>query len=120
MHSYLRRMLILLAFIGIGGLLLVARPLRADGSGEGVPHAGARPQGFATPGSDASFDRRLPPVLPGEEVSDGKNRMKMWSTSGPVPVAPAPEPWKQSIEERNGVLGSGVGVIVDQRNDRRR
>jgi hypothetical protein len=92
---------------------------RADGVGYGGSEGTGRPPGLATPGSDASFDKRLPPVLPGEEVSDGKNRMKMWSTSGPVPVAPAPEPWKESVAERNRLLGSGIGVIVDQREGRR-
>jgi len=91
----------------------------ADGVGYGDTTLRARPEGFATPGSDASFDMRLPPVLPGEEVSDGKNRMKMWSTSGPVPVAPAPEPWKESDAVRNKILGSGVGVVIDQRDHRR-
>jgi len=93
--------------------------VHADGVGYVNSDTIARPEGVATPGSDASFDKRLPPVLPGEEVSDGKNRMKMWSTSGPVPVAPAPEPWKESDEVRNKILGSGIGVIVDQRERRR-
>jgi hypothetical protein len=101
-----------LATLGAGANLSA----HADGSGY---VGGGRPESFATPGSDASFDKRLPPVLPGEEVSDGKNRMKMWSTTGPVPVAPAPEPWKESVQERNRLWGSGVGVIVDQREGRR-
>lgn len=97
----------------------VGNVVRADGASYGNTDSVYRPDGFATPGSDASFDKRLPPVLPGEEVSDGKNRMRMWSTSGPVPVAPAPEPWKESDEVRNKILGSGVGVVIDQREHRR-
>ena len=88
----------------------------ANSDSVGLPHVDA----IATPGSDASFDKRLPPVLPGEEVSDGKNRMKMWSTSGPVPVSAAPEPWKESPEEQRRILGGGVGVIVDRHDSRDR
>jgi hypothetical protein len=104
-----------------GGVVGWVSGVHADGytnsDSVGLPHVEA----VATPGSDASFDKRLPPVLPGEEVSDGKNRMKMWSTSGPVPVSAAPEPWKESPEEQRRILGSGVGVIVDRRDagDRR-
>ena len=74
----------------------------------------ARP--VLTPGSDAQFDKRLPPVLPGEEVSDGKETMKVWSSSGPVPVGDAPEPWKNDFSRHHGG-GQGVGVIVDKRGD---
>ena len=63
--------------------------------------------------ADAQFDRRLPPVLPGEEVSDGKNKMKVWSSSGPVPVGPAPEPWADSYKTR---VSPEVGVVIDQRD----
>jgi hypothetical protein len=38
--------------------------------------------------SDAQFDRRLPPVLPGERISDGEKTVKVWTTVGPVPVVP--------------------------------
>lgn len=72
------------------------------------------------PGSDAQFDKRLPPVLPGEVVNDSGKKTKVWSTSGPVPVAEAPEPWKE--RRRNHALevtedGQGnIGVIVDRRD----
>ena len=63
--------------------------------------------------SAASFDKRLPPVLPGEEiVRDGKS-MKVWSSSGPVVVADAPDPSHTPGQQ----LPAGVGVIVDQRDD---
>lgn len=63
--------------------------------------------------ADAQVDRRLPPVYPGEEVSDGKKTIKVWSTSGPVPVnrpAAAPQPFDQNVQ------GTGpISVIVDER-----
>ena len=62
--------------------------------------------------ADAQFDKRLPPVLPGEEVSDGKNKMKVWSSSGPVPVGRAPEPWAEPGKTR---ISPEVGVVIDQR-----
>ncbi len=61
-------------------------------------------------GSDASFDKRLPPVLPGEEVNDSGKRMKVWSTTGGVPVADAPEATRR---KRNKVRD--IDVIVDGR-----
>lgn len=69
-----------------------------------------------TAGSDASFDKRLPPVLPGEEVRDGENTMKVWSTSGSVSsgIVQAPQRGASSPD-----IGS-VGVIVDERNRDRR
>ena len=60
--------------------------------------------------SDASFDKRLPPVLPGEEITDGKHTIKVWSTAGSVPTSEAPDPWKKAPP-------AGVGVIVDGRTD---
>lgn len=71
--------------------------------------------------SDASFDNRLPPVLPGEEVRDGGRKMKVWSTSGPVPglnnVPAVPNaPQVPGSNDTQGTLGS-IDVFVDQRND---
>ncbi len=63
--------------------------------------------------SDASFDKRLPPVLPGERVNDNGRDMRVWSTAGEVPVSRAPQPFedRELIEDalRN------PGVIVDER-----
>ncbi|RIL09231.1 MAG: hypothetical protein DCC75_07025 [Proteobacteria bacterium] len=75
--------------------------------------------------SDAAFDKRLPPVFPGEEVSDGDKKIKVWSSSGPVPVGPAPEPFdgcsaSGGLGCEGGRIPPGTGVIVDQRDDRRR
>ena len=41
-------------------------------------------------GSAASFDKRLPPVIPGEEIQDGDKKIKVWSTSGGVSVSAPP------------------------------
>ena len=68
--------------------------------------------------SDSSFDKRLPPVFPGEVVGDSGTKMKVWSTSGPVPVAEAPEPWKTPAlpgGRPDGIGDSGISVIVDDR-----
>lgn len=88
----------------------------------GISSVGAdsgNPRPVLTPGSDASFDKRLPPVLPGEEVSDGKETMKVWSSSGPVPVGEAPE----LASGNAGSLYRGdqhLDVIVDRRGERKR
>lgn len=68
-------------------------------------------------GSDAQFDKRLPPVLAGEYVNDSGRTKRVWSTSGPVPVANAPEPWKDQNQATAPATGNGsLSVIVDQRD----
>ena len=65
--------------------------------------------------SDASFDIRLPPVLPGEEVSDGEKKIKVWSTAGPVPVGRAPEPWKERRQDPLNVIIDGRSPATETR-----
>jgi hypothetical protein len=58
------------------------------------------------------YNNRLPPVLPGEEVvTETGQKMRVWSSSGPVPVNPRPTP---QVLNGNGNNGFG-GVIVDGR-----
>lgn len=54
-----------------------------------------------------TFDKRLPPVMPGETVlTEQGDKIKVWSSAGPVPVQQQPQQ-----------QGSGpIGVIVDGRN----
>ncbi len=89
----------------------------ADGGEEGRSQwiETKRPEFAGTPGSDASFDKRLPPVLPGETVYDSGKKMKVWSTSGPVPVSQAPEPWSTPVNLGGIGGGAGIGIIVDDR-----
>ena len=57
-------------------------------------------------------DDRLPAVLPGEEVvTQTGQRMKVWSSAGPVPVNPMPTP--QNIFGDGD--GAGLGIILDGR-----
>jgi hypothetical protein len=70
--------------------------------------------------ADAQVDKRLPPVYPGEEVSDGKRTIKVWSTSGPVPVSEAPEPFHRPSLKEYGMENGGVEVYeFRDRRDRR-
>ena len=68
----------------------------------------------ANAASDASFDQRLPPVLPGEEVNDSGQRMKVWSSAGPVPINNL-NAWGTGGTPIPGL--GGIGVIVDRRRD---
>lgn len=82
-------------------------------------HGGlARSHEVSETGSAASFDKRLPPVIPGEQIEHNGRKTRVWSTSGPVPVGsvpPAPPaPGNGSVIQ--GVPGN-VGVIVDNRTD---
>lgn len=57
-------------------------------------------------------DDRLPPVLPGEEVvTQTGQRMKVWSSAGPVPVNPMPTP--QQVFGNGD--GAGLGIFLDGR-----
>ncbi len=91
----------------VSALTLVSaapRAARADDSGPQYA-----PPGVFTPTSK-QYDKRLPPVLPGEEVvTEGGQRMRVWSSSGPVPVNPRPTP--------QGYNGGMPGLILDGRRD---
>ena len=92
-------------------LLLFATPVFADQDGDWKLNREPRAvTSEVNKASDATFDKRLPPVLPGEEVNDSGKKMRVWSTSGPIPVSEAPEPWRAK-----GELPAGVGVVVDNR-----
>ena len=103
-----KRMITTLAFVASS--LLLNADLRADDAGDT-----AKPDSSVPHESAASFDKRLPPVLPGEEITKDGKTMKVWSSSGPVVVADAPEPWRTPAQQ----LPSGIGVIVDQRDSKK-
>ncbi|MBX7136677.1 MAG: hypothetical protein K1X83_01745 [Oligoflexia bacterium] len=67
------------------------------------------------PSADASYDKRLPPVYPGEEVADGKKKIKVWSTAGSVAGG---APSSAGSPPQVPVPGA-VGVIVDRRDGER-
>lgn len=107
--------------IGFAILLVLPTAALADGT-QGSPNSDWTHNAIpaATAGSDASFDKRLPPVLPGETVTDSGRKLKVWSTSGPVPVSSPPEPWRNDSNLTVGESGAGVSVIVDrEHNDRK-
>ncbi|NDC39530.1 MAG: hypothetical protein EBZ48_16075, partial [Proteobacteria bacterium] len=98
-------------------LSFILVPWRVEADGSPTPGTRAK-SGAEKVGADAAVaDPRIPPVFPGEEVRDGDKVMKMWSTSGPVPVAQPPEPWPARSGAAVVGNGSGVGVIVDARRD---
>ncbi len=93
------------------GFILLSILLTVDAFADGVEGSHA---GKGDLKADASVDdKRLPPVYPGEEVSDGKKTIKSWSTSGSVAVAPVPT----VPQPTNNILGGEVGVIVDRRRE---
>ena len=62
--------------------------------------------------SSVLFDKRLPPVMPGEEVQTENGKIKVWSSSGPVPVN---EPTISANTNRS----DHFNVIVDERQHKR-
>ena len=91
--------------------VVCAETVMADGQGSSPRTAAAQ---VKEPESAASFDKRLPPVIPGEEVRDGNKKIKVWSTSGSLSVGDVPEP-NSPNKQRDIDVGS-VGVVVDQRD----
>lgn len=95
-----------------------------DGEAEGCPPGAEceEAQPIVEPAPDPSpmpkLDKRLPPVLPGQSVEIGGRKMKVWSTSGPVPVGNPPEPWRE-FNGRTYLDTQDLDVIVDQRSGRR-
>jgi len=82
-------------------MLCASREARADSAAsEQAPRS-------HTPTSK-QYDKRLPPVLPGEVVvTEEGQKMRVWSSSGPVPVNPRPTP-----QTYNGGM---PGLILDGR-----
>ena len=99
--------------------LLIPASIMADGyvpdrSGAGTFRADEEME----PGSDASFDKRLPPVYAGEYVKDGARKKRVWSTSGPVVGRSAPVAPSANGRRQGGAVDPGrVSVIVDRRGD---
>lgn len=92
------------------GALNVALGDQADGGDDANGAAPAANQEEPTTRQD---DDRLPPVLPGEEVvTQTGQKMKVWSSSGPVPInqQPTAQPWGGG-----GYPYGGPAVIVDGR-----
>jgi hypothetical protein len=66
-----------------------------------------------THADEVARDKRLPSVLPGEEIVRNGKRMKVWSTTGPVPSNPSIDP---AYDPSHRILNHGVGIIVDERS----
>ena len=103
--------------IAIAALSVLINYAGADGVNEqndewGAPSAGELER---KSGSTAAFDKRLPPVLPGEVVGSPGEELKVWSSAGPVSVGPVPEPWTSSSPLALGP----IGVVVDGRKNSR-
>ncbi len=92
--------------------LIVAPAAFCDGMESGDQQVPAPRSGTGT--SAELGDKRLPAVMPGQEVEAHGRKMNVWTTSGPVPVAQPPEPWKKDSEQIK-VNANGIGVVVDQR-----
>ena len=110
----MRHLLVIVLFV-----VAPVLPVLADGEwDEQVPakQPTAEERNTVNSASDASFDKRLPPVLPGERMNDSGRNVRVWSTAGPVPVSKAPEPWND--KKVVGGQGSSVSVIVDRRKGR--
>lgn len=69
--------------------------------------------------AEQELDKRLPPVLPGEQVIRGNTKMKVWSTAGEVaheapPCAGSNE--HDCNSNSSSGLPSNLSVVVDQRS----
>lgn len=84
--------------------------------GDEVHLKSSAPSQVAPAAADSKLDdSRLPPTIPGEEITRNGKKYRVWSTSGPVPVSEAPEPWRRRNERGLDRVKGGVGVVLDQR-----
>lgn len=97
----------LIAMFSLSLLPILSNTASADGLAYEQPRQEAAEPDYIP---DSERSKRLPPLLPGQEVSHGGRKMRVWTTVGPVPVSPAPEPFK----DREQVVTPG-SVIVDSR-----
>jgi len=89
-------------------LSCVGRSAFADG-GQPAPGSGGN---FRPSQKSENFDKTKK-FLPGEEVvSPTGQKMKIWSTEGPVPVSPPPQPFD---DPSKGYLPPGANVVLDNR-----
>lgn len=104
----------LLFLLGISLILWPLFESHADGEGvsNGTRTITTRSQEDQLP---PQLDKRLPPVLPGQEVTINGKRMRVFSTSGPVAVSPPPQAPAPG-ESGNKVQLDDVDVIVDLRD----
>lgn len=102
------RFLPLTVFGSLMAVFIFAGTLSFEGAYADGNSATAQPR-YRRP-TTRQYNDRLPPVMPGEEiVTETGQKMKTWSSSGPVPVNRRPPP--QTVGN-----GSGLGgVIVDTR-----
>lgn len=106
----------------IAVLFVLSPAAHADGNRRAAEFVRNEEHQETNEASNASFDKRLPPVLPGEVVNDGHSKTKVWSTSGPVPgSAPPSAPQAPAVKSSAAEAWPGIGsVIVDQRGDKKR
>jgi len=64
------------------------------------------------------LDKRLPPVIPGQVVEVDGQKIKVWSSSGPVPVSNPPEPWREFNSRTYVDTPRDLEVIVDDRKNK--
>ena len=72
-------------------------------------------QPAATVPSGAAFDKRLPPVLPGEEIAGHSKKIRVWSTGG-SPVERGAQVPSLPVPPESNHDSNNISVILDQRS----
>lgn len=108
-----RREIALACLVGFG----VASSANADGWTDQLGNAvgeSAKPTASAAAPAEA-LDPRLPPMLPGEEVTRGGKKMRVWTTTGPVPVTNLSPPQAPGPPGQANIAPGNVSIVVDRR-----
>jgi hypothetical protein len=74
---------------------------------DGAPKVATEKEVIRVPAEQ--IDPRLPPVIPGQQVTAGGKRHVVISTAGPVPVSPAPEAPAPGYSENSASRYEGSG-----------
>jgi len=104
-----RGLVFLLPVLLLSGLDLFADGERRDHWQAESNTANTSEEVLENQGGEGIMDSRLPPVIPGEEVIRQGKRIRVISTSGPVPL-------RERKLNRSDVLQDYPGVIVDMRD----
>lgn len=106
---------VVVLLLSLNGPLFFAPPAAF---GDGEPSGTSQSRNLIYTPTTRQYNDRLPPVLPGEEVvTETGQKMRVWSSAGPVPVnqQPTPQPLPGGRAVQDAQSAGGVGVIVDSR-----
>ena len=114
----MKKVLFLQYFAVLVGIVGICVSASADADTDSAKEWQAKPQADNQEIEVMGTNDRLPLVVPGEVVSNGRRYIRIWSTVGPVPVQPGPR--APVAPQAGAATQQPLQVIVDSRKNRSR